>query len=177
MAMIATSAAFPNVARRNLMMQHLEVPIVLRLFGVRPGSSVLELGCGRGFGLAAISSYAPTCRLVGVDIEPSFLAEAALSGRSQLHALCNGDVCRLPFETGCFDTVIDFGTCYHVRDAASALREVARVLRSGGTFIHETRINQKLSHPVRSRGGLPWQAVPDLQPAVSALLWNARRKK
>jgi hypothetical protein len=58
-----------------------------------------------------------------------------------------------------------------------ALEEIARVLRAGGLFVHETRVAQRLAHPVRSLGRrLPWTAVPLLVPDRTALLWTARRR-
>jgi len=95
--------------------------------------------------------------------------------------LVEGDVRDLPFEDGRFDLVVDFGPCYHVSDGMderrTALREVARVLQPGGLFVHETRIGQRLAHPLRSLGRpLPWWAVPSLVPDRRAVLWAARRK-
>jgi hypothetical protein len=57
------------------------------------------------------------------------------------------------------------------------LNEISRVLRVGGLFVHETRLAQRLAHPVRSlRRKLPWNAVPMLAPDQSAVLWAARRR-
>ena len=59
----------------------------------------------------------------------------------------------------------------------AALREVARVLRPGGLFVHETRVAQCLAHPLRSFGRtLPWWAVPSLARDGGGVLWAARRK-
>jgi hypothetical protein len=48
--------------------------------------------------------------------------------------------------------VFDFGTCYHISEPAAALSEIERVLAPGGRFVTETRLNQLVSHPVRSWG-------------------------
>jgi SAM-dependent methyltransferase len=93
-----------------------------------------------------------------------------------------GDVRDLPLESESFDLVIDFGTCYHVsggvEGARAALREVARVLRPGGFFIHETPVAQHLAHPARSFGRtLPWAIVPELRPCCRAVLWSMRCKR
>jgi len=93
-----------------------------------------------------------------------------------------GDVRGLPLDSGSFDLVIDFGTCYHVGGGAdgarAALREVARVLRPGGLFIHETPVAQQLAHPIRSFGrSLPWKTSPQLMPYRRAVLWSMRRKQ
>lgn len=43
-----------------------------------------------------------------------------------------GDVCRLPFPSGAFDLIVCYHVLEHVPDDASAMRELARVLRPGG---------------------------------------------
>jgi len=89
--------------------------------------------------------------------------------------LIEGDVHDLPFAAGRFDLVIDFGTCYHASDTMEGRRTV---LCDGGLFVHETRIAQRLAHPVRSLGrSLPWRDVPSLVPDRSAVLWGVRRKR
>jgi hypothetical protein len=56
-----------------------------------------------------------------------------------------------------------------------ALNEIARVLAPGGRFVHETRLSQRLAHPIRSRTRLPWRAAPRLTRDRTAVLWSARR--
>lgn len=61
--------------------------------------------------------------------------------------------------------------------ALAALREIARVLRPGGLFVHETRVAQRLAHPVRSFGrSLPWSEMPSLLADRAAVLWSVKRK-
>src|SRR5258705_246382 len=55
---------------------------------------------------------------------------------------------------------------------------IARVLRVGGLFVHETPVAQHLAHPVRSFGRLlPWAQVPALPSERRAVLWTARRRR
>jgi ubiquinone/menaquinone biosynthesis C-methylase UbiE len=121
--------------------------------------------------------------LIGIDVDRALLAAAQQRIRDTCTeaTLVEADVRDLPFEAGRFDLIIDFGTCYHMSDTMdgrrAALREVARVLRSGGLFVHETRVAQCLAHPLRSFGrSLPWWAVPSLARDRGCLLWEARRK-
>ena len=77
---------------------------------------------------------------------------------------------------------LDIDPCYHASDTMhgrrTALSEVARVLRHDGLFVHETRVAQRLAHPVRSLGrSLPWRAVPSLVPDRSAVLWGVKVKR
>ena len=174
---------FDNVETRNGLQALLEIPLMIRALRLPRGGGVLEVGCGRGVALPVLFDHLEPSELVGLDLDAALLAEAqARVWRTGTEAtLVEGDARDLPFESGRFDLVIDFGTCYHASNTIdgrrAALREVTRVLRDGGLFVHETRVAQRLAHPVRSRGRmLPWRDVPELAPDRSAVLWGARRK-
>lgn len=174
---------FGNVEVRNGLQALLEIPLMIRALKLPRGARVLEIGCGRGVALPVLDDRLEPVELVGLDIDSVLLAEARERVRNTCTyaTLVEGDVRDLPFEAARFDLVIDFGTCYHVGDTMDgrreALCEVARVLRPGGLFVHETRAAQRLAHPLRSFGrALPWRTVPSLVPDRSAVLWAARRK-
>lgn len=170
---------FPNVSRRNFTQELLEVPAMVRLLGLPSRLRMLEVGCGRGVALPALSRLCAPTRLTGIDIDGSALAEAAgrLGARSIGADLVLGDVRNMPFANGSFDIVIDFGTCYHISNSESALREIVRVLDGRGLFVYETPANQLMSHPIRSFGrGLPWGAARELQPHKTRILWSSRIK-
>lgn len=174
---------FGNVETRNGLQARVEVPLLLRALRLPLGGRVLEIGCGRGVALPVLADGLLPRELMGVDIDPSLLdaAQARLRSAQVRATLVEADIRDLPIESSSFDIVIDFGTCYHVSggEAGSleALREVARVLRPGGLFVHETRVAQHLAHPVRSFGRtLPWAAVPQLVRDRAAVLWGVRRK-
>lgn len=174
---------FPNMEARNGMHARVEVPLMLRALGVPRGGRVLEIGCGRGVALPVLAERLTPFALVGVDIDATALEAAAwrLHATRVVATLLEADVRDLPLESASVDLVVDFGTCYHVsggpHGARAAVREVARVLRPGGLFVHETPVAQHLAHPLRSFGrSLPWRAVPELVRDRAALLWAARRK-
>ena len=176
-------APFENVEARNDLQARLELPLLVRALRLPRGGRVLEIGCGRGVALPVLAARLAPSALVGVDIDPSLLGVAERRARAHgIEAtLLEADVRALPFERGTFDLVIDFGTCYHVSGgragARLALGEVARVLRLGGLFVHETALAQHLAHPLRSFGRtLPWRSVPCLVRARGALLWATRRR-
>lgn len=169
---------FPNQERRNFLQTHVEIPLLLRALAIPAGSRLLEIGCGRGVGLARFAELCAPTRLVGVDVDP-LLVDLARErmGRLRYSAeLMVADARALPCGDAEFDVVIDFGTCYHIDHPELALQEVARVLRPGGVFIHESRLAQLLAHPLRAtRHALPWRAVPSFALERHAMLWSARR--
>jgi ubiquinone/menaquinone biosynthesis C-methylase UbiE len=162
---------FPDHDSRNCRQQRIEVPLMLRALGVPRNARILEVGCGRGVALPAIREHRAPARLVGLDIDRTLLSQA---DESQAELVC-GDVRAMPFADASFDVCLDFGTCYHIARPLDALREIARVLRPGGRFCHETPLSQLVSHPVRwGFRLLPWSDVPELEPARRAGLWSVR---
>ena len=170
--------AFQDVPARNGLQQRVEVPTLVRALRLPPGGQVLEIGCGRGIALPVIRDRLQPALLVGLDIDPALLSLAAERTSGAGVSLLCADTRRIPLDDASIDLVIDFGTCYHIADPAAALCEVARVLRPGGMFVHETPVSQLLAHPVRSFGrSLPWRDVPALRWRRTALLWSAREKR
>lgn len=165
---------FPNEGGRNYRQQNWEIPAMIRALRIPAGGRVLEVGCGRGVALPVLAKRLAPARLVGLDIDEELLAEARADcpGSTELVA---GDVRELPFPDGSFDTVIDFGTLFHIARPEDAVREVARVLAPGGGCFHEAKLSQVLSHPFRSRGrSIPWSASAELRGGRWVLLWAAR---
>jgi SAM-dependent methyltransferase len=168
---------FPNEEGRNSRQAELEVPALVRALGLPSAARILEVGCGRGIALPVFDRLCGPRRLVGLDIDAELLVEAADNLREQgaRAELCLGDVRQMPFPDDAFDVVIDFGTLFHIARADNAAAEISRVLAPGGLFIHETKISQILSHPVRSRGRrLPSLGRHGLRPRRSAVLWSSR---
>jgi SAM-dependent methyltransferase len=167
---------FPDVPRRNVWQEHLEVPVMARALRLPRGGRVLEVGCGRGVALPVLARELQPSWLVGLDADAALLRQAA-SRLGRRTELVLSDVRCMPFPDAFFDLVVDFGTCYHIARPSRALGEIARVLVPGGLLAHETRLSQLLSHPLRARGRrLPWSEVPGLQACRAALLWASRRK-
>lgn len=88
----------------------------------------LEIGCGEGFLLSAIS--AP--EKCAIDLSARALAATRARTRAELGlALAE----RLPFPSGHFDVVAAVGVMEHFLDDAAVAREVNRVLKPGGRYI------------------------------------------
>jgi ubiquinone/menaquinone biosynthesis C-methylase UbiE len=170
---------FPNEEGRNARQSQLEIPAMVRALGIPEGARILEVGCGRGVALPVLDQLCRPRRLVGLDIDPELLLEAAASLREHgtEAELCAADVRRMPFDDGAFDVIVDFGTLFHIARPQAASAEIARVLAPGGMFVHETKASQLLSHPVRSRGRrLPRLEHDGLRHRRWAMLWASHTK-
>jgi demethylmenaquinone methyltransferase/2-methoxy-6-polyprenyl-1,4-benzoquinol methylase len=96
---------------------------------VQPGDSVLDACCGTG-DLAIAARAAGAGSVVGVDFSEGML-ERARRKAPELEWI-QADVLALPFRDGAFDVaVVGFGA-RNVEDLEAGLRELRRVLRSGG---------------------------------------------
>lgn len=98
------------------------------------GQRVLDLACGAGFGLEMLRQAG--ARVVGGDLDWTALRECGRTGHRP--RLVRADGTRLPFPEGCFDTIVSMETLEHVPDAAALLRELARVVASGGELVLST---------------------------------------
>jgi SAM-dependent methyltransferase len=103
-------------------------PWVVDLAGVAPTDDVLDVGCGNG-------SYLELVRAVGLDLSIGML-DAARRRTSGPLVCASAD--RLPLHDASFDVVLAPHMLYHVDDRISAVRELRRVLRPGGTCVAVT---------------------------------------
>jgi 2-polyprenyl-3-methyl-5-hydroxy-6-metoxy-1,4-benzoquinol methylase len=115
--------------------------------GLLPADAYLDAGCGDGRFLAALPSLGPVpARVVGVDIADSILATARLAvAQVGVEAeLVRGNLERLPLHDAEFDLVVSIQVLEHLLDPAAGLRELARVLRPGGTLLLSTDNRRRL---------------------------------
>ncbi|MEV5242593.1 class I SAM-dependent methyltransferase [Streptomyces cinnamoneus] len=93
-------------------------------------ADLLDIGCGTGQFLRDLDHDGHTGQLTGIDTSTEAVRQTATGRVTALNASADN----LPFAPGTFDIVTARHMLYHVTDPLQALREAARVLRSGGTF-------------------------------------------
>ncbi|MFF1273457.1 class I SAM-dependent methyltransferase [Streptomyces marokkonensis] len=103
--------------------------------GLREGGRVLDAGCGTGRALPALrAAVGPSGVVLGADLTPAMLREAARAGRDRDGVLLLTDVAALPLRSSSLDAVFAAGLIAHLPDPAGDLREIARVVRPGGVL-------------------------------------------
>jgi demethylmenaquinone methyltransferase/2-methoxy-6-polyprenyl-1,4-benzoquinol methylase len=99
---------------------------------VGPGETVLDVATGTG-AVACELIRQKGCRVVGLDVTPEMLAEARRRLPPEVR-LVEASAERLPFEDASFDALTFTYLLRYVADPAATLRELARVVRPGGTI-------------------------------------------
>jgi SAM-dependent methyltransferase len=110
--------------------------------GVGPGDRLLDLGCG--FGRHAFEAARRGAAVVALDAGPDEVAQVRATVGAMMEAgelapghpatAVQGDALALPFADATFDRVIASEVLEHIPDDTAAMRELARVLRPGGTM-------------------------------------------
>jgi SAM-dependent methyltransferase len=103
---------------------------VLDRLPLRPGSTIVDVGCGPGHYLRAIAQRRPRGRLIGLDLSAGMAREAAAAAPAAM--VLSGDAGALPFTDDTADLVLAAHMLYHVPDAAATIGELRRVLRPDG---------------------------------------------
>jgi arsenite methyltransferase len=123
---------------------------------VKPGQTVLDLGCGAGLDLLlAAEKVGETGRVIGVDFNQDMLALA----RNRIHSYHNielrvGMIEALPIESNSIDWVISNCVINLSNNKQSAFNEIARVLNKNGKMIVSDVVAENLPWWVRHSGVL-----------------------
>jgi len=101
---------------------------------LRPGDLVIDAGCGYGAYFEELRRRG--ARIVGIDRSVAMVRKAPAPQRDESPSgLGVGDLQALPIADRSADRVLANHVLFHVPDVALALREIRRVLRSGGRAV------------------------------------------
>ena len=108
---------------------------IIERYSLTEKSSVLDIGCGKGFLLYELTQLLPGIMVRGTDIS-KYVIENSKPEISEFlieHTMPN----TLPFVDNEFDLVVSFG-CFHnlrIYDIVTAMKEVSRVGRDGYVWV------------------------------------------
>ncbi|MFE0728665.1 class I SAM-dependent methyltransferase [Streptomyces antibioticus] len=143
--------------------------------GLRAGDRVLDAGCGTGRALTPLrAAVGPSGVVVGLDLTPAMLEAAVRAGRDRDGRLLLADVAALPLRSGSFDAVFGAGLVSHLADPTENLRELARVVRPGGTLALFHPIGRAALAARQGRRITPddLRAEPNLRPLLARSGWR-----
>jgi len=140
---------------------------------LHPGMSVLELGCGTGYFTRELARSG--AQLAAIDVSPELLeiAKANCSAPNVRYEIQNAYALNYP--DAAFDSVVGSSILHHL-EIEAAIREIYRVLKSGGT-IYFTEPNM-LNPQIAIQKNVPWvkRKLGDSPDETAFFRWPLQRR-
>ncbi|MEU6812877.1 methyltransferase domain-containing protein [Streptomyces sp. NPDC046831] len=143
--------------------------------GLREGDRVLDAGCGTGRALPPLrAAVGPAGVVVAADLTPAMLEAAVRAGRDRDGWLLLADVGALPLQAESLDAVFAAGLVSHLPQPSQNLRELARVVRPGGTLALFHPVGRAALAARQGRRLTPGdlRTEPNLRPLLSESGWR-----
>lgn len=109
------------------------IPTMQQHFGLSANSTVLDVGCAKGFMMHDMAELIPGITVQGLDVSEYAIANAIEDMRPHVQV---ADARKLPFADNTFDVVISINTIHNLvrEECGQALREIERVSK-GKSYI------------------------------------------
>ncbi|MCJ7721508.1 methyltransferase domain-containing protein [Candidatus Bathyarchaeota archaeon] len=110
----------------------------LRMFGLHDGMRILECGCGPGYVIEKLLQSNPSSHITGLEIDPFLVQkskELLASLKNSRGHIVEQSIMQMDFEDNSFDFVISRLLLEHLSDPLNAVKEVYRVLKTGGKVV------------------------------------------
>ncbi len=105
---------------------------------LKPGSWVLDVGCGTGQAVLRLASLVPEGKACGIDISAGMIQQAKANAPDTLQnkmEFVQASSDSIPYPDGQFDHLICTNSFHHYPDPIKALKEMQRVLKPGGQMV------------------------------------------
>lgn len=135
-ATLARQLAHPSGAGGRLVGQAMRIAnrrptrLAIAALDIRAGDRVLDLGCGTGDAIPALTSAARAGRVYGLDHSQDMIDTARR--RNPGAVFCHAPFTDIPMPDECVDRILASNVVYFWHDDRAVLAELMRVLRPGG---------------------------------------------
>ena len=127
---------------------------------LKPGMTLLDLGCGPGSITAGLAEAVRPGTAWGVDINEEQLEMARRNARADNLEFRKGDALRLPCRDDSLDVVHCHGFLMHSPCIREQLQEIIRVLRPGGILSsRDMNVSTSFIAPTRAENGGMWEML------------------
>jgi SAM-dependent methyltransferase len=118
------------------------IPTFKKYWNLTSKSSVLDIGCGKGFMLYDLQRLIPGITVAGIDISSYAIENSKEEVKNFLKI---GNAKKLPYEDKSFDIVISINTIHNLEknDCAQSLKEISRVAKKGSFVTVDAYRNEK----------------------------------
>ncbi len=118
--------------------------LLIETYNLSNTSSILDIGCGKGFLLYELKLLIPSLNIKGIDISTYAAVNATPEVREhiQIHSICNN----LPFKNEEFDLVLSINVLHNLKvfELKSSLMEIQRVSKQAYICVESYRNLEEL---------------------------------
>ena len=118
--------------------------LLIKTYNLKETSSILDIGCGKGFLLYELKLLIPSLTIKGTDISSYAVKKAIpeVKHHIQIHSICN----KLPFQKDEFDLVLSINVLHNLKvyELKYALMEIERVGRQAYICVESYRNLEEL---------------------------------
>jgi ubiquinone/menaquinone biosynthesis C-methylase UbiE len=122
--------------------------LAVETLDIQPTDRVLDIGFGGGVTIEKMVKLIDTGKICGVDFSEPMVKQAKQKFKSLIESgkvsIEFADVNHLPFDDNTFDKVCTVNTIYFWEEPLVGLREIKRVLKSGGRLVVGIRSADKM---------------------------------
>jgi 2-polyprenyl-3-methyl-5-hydroxy-6-metoxy-1,4-benzoquinol methylase len=103
------------------------------------GKTVLDVGCGEGYGSKLLFTHGKAKKVFGIDIDPASIKHAKKQyGSSSVQYAVDSAEKLSTIKDNSIDLVVCFELIEHIEDQASCFKNIKRVLKKGGIMVVST---------------------------------------